>query len=141
MNDRDGVSGLDVLLVEDDAAVAEMYRIKLRAEGHHVTIATDGRVGLRLARERPPELLLLDIRLPGCDGLELLARLRQDEAGAKVPVIVLSNYTDGDMIERGKAMGVLAHLVKSQTTPRSLVGTIDRLLGSPDVPSGGLRRE
>src|SRR5215813_6191223 len=107
MNERNG-TGLDVLLVEDDTAVAEMYRIKLRAEGHHVTIATDGLVGLRLALERPPQLLLLDIRMPGCDGLELLARLRQDAAGAKVPVILLSNYSELEMIERGRAMGVLA---------------------------------
>lgn len=134
MNERNG-TGLDVLLVEDDAAVAEMYRIKLRAEGHHVTIAVDGLVGLRLALERPPELLLLDIRLPGCDGLDLLARLRQDEACANVPVIVLSNYSDLEMIERGRAMGVLAHLVKSQTTPGTLVGTIDEMMSSRRVPS------
>jgi CheY-like chemotaxis protein len=131
MGMSDGTRGidLDILLVEDDLALAEMYRIKLTAEGHRVEIAPDGPSGLRAALERPPQLMLLDIRLPGFDGLELLARLRQDHPrGAGVPVIVLSNYSEADVAERGAALGALAHLVKAQTTPASLAATIQRLL-------------
>jgi CheY-like chemotaxis protein len=117
----------DILLVEDDQALAEMYRIKLSAEGHRVEIAADGPSGLRAALGRP-RLLLLDIRLPGFDGLELLARLREEPGGAELPVIVLSNFDEADTIERGAELGALAHLVKSQTTPASLAETIRSLL-------------
>jgi CheY-like chemotaxis protein len=124
-------AGLHILLVEDDQALAEMYRIKLRADGHRVEIALDGLSGLRAALERPPQLLLLDIRLPGIDGLELLAQLRQDPRGAEVPVIVLSNYGEVEMIERGAALGALAHLIKAQTTPASLAERIKSVLPGP----------
>ena len=128
--------GLDVLLVEDDVHLAEMYRIKLSAEGHRVQIAGDGPSGLRAATERPPQLLLLDIRLPGFDGLELLAQLRRASSGTDVPVIVLSNYGEQDLIDRGLALGALAHLIKSETTPASLVEWIARLLGGAARSTG-----
>lgn len=118
----------DVLLVEDDRVLAEMYQIRLEAAGHNVRIAGNGPTGLQEALERPPQVLLLDIRLPGFDGLELLARLREDARGARLPVIVLSNYCESDMVRQSTRLGALAHLVKSQTTPRSLLETVELLL-------------
>lgn len=129
---RDG-GGLRVLLVEDDQALAVMYRIKLRAEGFQVELAADGPSGLEAAVERTPQLLLLDIRLPGFDGLELLRLLREDGRTAGLPVIVLSNYGDEEMVERGARLGALAHLIKAQTTPASLAQTIRALLSEPTV--------
>jgi DNA-binding response OmpR family regulator len=123
---------LRVLLVEDDPALAAMYRIKLRADGYHVEVAADGPSGLEAVLERTPHLLLLDIRLPGFDGLELLRRLRE-EGHADLPVIVLSNYEDQEMIERGARLGALAHLIKAQTTPASLAERIRSVLPEPAV--------
>jgi len=121
-------AGLDVLLVEDEMALAVMYQIKLSAVGHVVRIASDGPTGLREALERQPDVLLLDIGLPGFDGLELLARLREDARGQRVPVIVLSNYGEPEIIARGAELGALGHLIKSQTTPASLAETICQLI-------------
>jgi CheY-like chemotaxis protein len=129
MPDAPANARLDLLLIEDDPALAEMYRIKLVAEGHRVEIATDGPEGLRAALARPRQLVLLDIRLPGFDGLELLSRLREDAGAGATPVIVLSNYGEPDLIERAEALGALAHLIKSQTTPASLADAIRRLVG------------
>ncbi len=131
---------LDILLVEDDQVLAEMYRIKLSAEGYRVEIAMDGPSGLQAALARPPHVLLLDIGLPGFDGLELLARLRRDPMGAELPVIVLSNFDEADMIARGAELGALAHLVKAQTTPASLAGTIRSLLPRLVVGLTGTQR-
>jgi len=122
---------VDVLLVEDDPVLAAMYRIKLVAEGYQVRLAADGPGGLAAALARPPDVLLLDIRLPGFDGLELLSRLRNTPEGAGVPVLVLSNYGEHEVIERGRELGVLDHLIKAQTTPASLAETIRRHLGEP----------
>lgn len=126
-------SGVDVLLVEDDPALAAMYRIKLLAEGYDVRHAADGPSGLAAALARLPDLLLLDIRLPGFDGLELLSRLRQAQGGTMVPVIVLSNYAEHNVFERGLELGVLEHLIKSRTTPADLVEAIGRHLAEPEA--------
>lgn len=124
---------VDVLLVEDDPALAAMYRIKLLAEGYDVRHAADGPSGLAAALARLPDLLLLDIRLPGFDGLELLSRLRQAQGGTMVPVIVLSNYAEHNVFERGLELGVLEHLIKSRTTPADLVEAIGRHLAEPEA--------
>src|SRR5215472_2939512 len=126
-------AGLDVLLVEDDVAIAEMYRIKLEAEGCHVRVAADGPGGLRQALARPPQFLLLDIRLPGFDGLDLLARLRGDPGGAHVPVIMLTNFAEAEVVRRCVELGVLAHLIKSQTTPAQLFETFRGLLATREA--------
>lgn len=120
-------SGLDILLVEDDSAIAKMYTIGLHAEGHHVEIANDGHTGLRAALGHPPDLLLLDIRLPGIDGFTLLDELRRSPRCADLPVIVLSNFCEDEVIERGVRLGALAHLVKSQTTPGALAAMVSKL--------------
>jgi DNA-binding response OmpR family regulator len=124
--------GIDVLLVEDDPLLAAMYRIKLLAEGYEVRLAADGPSGLAAALAHMPDLLLLDIRLPGFDGFELLSRLRMMPGGAAVPVLVLSNYGEHGVIERGRELGVLNHLIKSQITPASLVATITGHLAEPE---------
>jgi DNA-binding response OmpR family regulator len=120
--------GLDILLVEDEPTLAEMYRIKLVAEGHRVEIAPDALNGLRAIHERPPQLLLLDIRLPGMSGLELLDRIRADAQYSDLPVIILSNFGEPDVIDTGMRLGALSHLIKSQTTPASLAEVIKSVL-------------
>ena len=117
---------LKLLLVEDDENLAEMYRLKLVAEGYEVRVANDGLSGLAAALRRPPDLLLLDLRLPGLGGLDLLDQLRRSPGGANLPVFVLSNYGEVEIIERGRVLGIVEHLIKSQTPPGTLVETIKR---------------
>jgi CheY-like chemotaxis protein len=133
LRERTGRTNLDILLVEDDQALATMYAIKLRAEGFRVEVAGDGPGGLRAALERMPALLLLDVRLPGFDGFELLTKLREEPGGAALPVIVLSNYDEPEMIERSAELGAVAHLVKSRTTPASLAEAIRDMLAGPNL--------
>lgn len=109
-----------VLFIEDDAAVAEMYRLKLELDGYTVTIAPDGEQGLKLAKEGPPDILFLDIRLPKMDGFSVLESLRADEALRHIPVIILSNYGEAELVERGLKLGALDYLIKAETTPSTL---------------------
>ncbi|MBJ7603146.1 MAG: response regulator [Candidatus Dormibacteraeota bacterium] len=115
--------------VEDDPMVAEMYRLKLELDGYRVVMAKDGLEGLRLADERSPDLIFLDIRLPAMDGLEVLERLRQSERTRQVPVVILSNYSETDLRERGVKLGALDYLIKSQTTPSRLSSSVQGWLG------------
>jgi len=109
-----------VLFVEDDPTVAQMYRLKLELDGYQVIMAKDGEEGLRLANEIEPDIVFLDIRLPKVDGFAVLEGLRSHEQTRNVPVVILSNYGEQELVERGLKLGALEYLIKSQTTPANL---------------------
>lgn len=109
-----------VLFVEDDPTVAQMYRLKLELDGYQVIMAKDGEEGLRLANEIEPDIVFLDIRLPKVDGFAVLEGLRSREETRNVPVVILSNYGEQELVERGLKLGALEYLIKSQTTPANL---------------------
>jgi CheY-like chemotaxis protein len=125
--DPDDVS---VLFVEDDASVAQMYRLKLELDGYTVDIAADGLVALEKARALHPDIIFLDIRLPKIDGLSVLEALRGDTATAGIPVVILSNWNEKELVERGVSLGALDHMIKSQTTPARLSQRLKDLLSS-----------
>ena len=109
-----------VLLVEDDASVAQMYRLKLELDGYSVDVAPDGLAALEKARILHPDIIFLDIRLPKLDGLGVLEALREDPAMKRIPVVILSNWNEKELVERGATLGALDHLIKSQTPPAKL---------------------
>ncbi len=109
-----------VLFVEDDALVAQMYRLKLELDGYSVEVAGDGLVALEKARTTHPDIIFLDIRLPKLDGLSVLEELRADPATERIPVVILSNWNEKELVERGVKLGALDHMIKSQTTPARL---------------------
>jgi DNA-binding response OmpR family regulator len=109
-----------VLFIEDDPAVAEMYKLKLELDGYTVTVAKDGEEGLQVATESPPDIIFLDTRLPKMDGFAVLERLRSADRTREVPVIILSNYGERELVDRGLKLGALEYLIKSQTTPANL---------------------
>ena len=109
-----------VLFVEDDALVAQMYRLKLELDGYLVDIAGDGLAALEKARSLQPDIIFLDIRLPRLDGLSVLEQLREDPAMQHTPVVILSNWNEKELVERGIKLGALDHMIKSQTTPARL---------------------
>ena len=135
MNDVNGghLTGSDdddvrVLLVEDDPEVAQMYRLKLELDGYFVEVACDGVQALRMATENPPDILFLDIRLPKMDGLGVLEALRGDVRTQQLPVVILSNYSERELVERGLKLGALEYLIKSQTTPARVSGGVEEWL-------------
>lgn len=79
-----------ILIVEDQADVAQLIEVVLKGEGYTVAIARDGAQGLMLARDWKPDLILMDIMLPGVDGGTLIARLRQEAETAELPIIAMS---------------------------------------------------
>jgi two-component system response regulator RpaA len=113
-----------VLFVEDDPAVAQMYRLKLELDGYAVEVASDGIQAVQMATSSPPDIIFLDIRLPKMDGLGVLEALRNDERTCKVPVVILSNYSERELVDRGLKLGALEYLIKSQTTPARIAGGV-----------------
>jgi DNA-binding response OmpR family regulator len=109
-----------VLLIEDDQTIALMYQLQLVADGYKVELAMDGASGLRQVQEAPPDLILLDIRLPKLPGLDVLRAIALDPRLAGVPVLILSNYGEPAMVREGLQLGARGYLIKSQTTPIQL---------------------
>jgi two-component system, OmpR family, phosphate regulon response regulator PhoB len=114
------VDEVRVLLVEDDAALAQMYRTKLERDGYTVQVAGDGEEALGVLSGELPDLIFLDVRLPRMDGLTFLERLRAAERTKNLPVVIVSNYSEAELVARGLQLGALEYLVKSQTTPGQL---------------------
>jgi signal transduction histidine kinase/DNA-binding response OmpR family regulator len=79
-----------VLVVEDDAALADLLRRNLEKEGWRVTVAEDGRAALSRVSERPPDIILLDLLMPGMDGFQFLAELRQNPVWHSIPTVVVT---------------------------------------------------
>src|SRR5437899_10014140 len=86
-----------ILVVEDDASVAQMYRLKLELDGYTVDVAGDGLAALEKARSTSPDIIFLDIRLPKLDGLGVLEALRGDPSTAQIPVVMLSNWNEREL--------------------------------------------
>lgn len=117
---------MKVLLTEDDPIVAELYRLRLDREGHEVTVASDGQAALDAVRSARPEIVLLDIRMPKLSGVAVLEKIREDPELERVPVVMLTNYSDPAQVQRCRELGIEAYLVKSRTTPRQLSDWITR---------------
>ena len=79
-----------ILIVEDQADVAELIEVVLKGEGYTVAIAPDGAQGLMLARDWNPDLILMDVMLPGVDGGALIARLRDEAGTSDIPIVAMS---------------------------------------------------
>ena len=101
-----------VLVVEDNAANMTLATFLLESAGHAVIGATDAETGLTLAREEQPDIVLMDIQLPGMDGLHATALLKQDEATRRIPVIALTALAMKGDEERIRAAGCDGYIAK-----------------------------
>jgi DNA-binding response OmpR family regulator len=125
---RTGRDRVRVLFVEDDPSVAQMYKLKLELDGYDVEVASDGEKALEYARRDLPDIIFLDIRLPKLDGFGVLEALRKDSRTERLPVVILSNYSERQLIDRGLQLGALDYLIKTQTTPAHLSSGLEKWL-------------
>ena len=84
------MAGEQILVVEDNDKNMKLFRDVLQAKGYRTLEAASGEEGIELAREHAPSLVLMDVQLPGIDGIEALARLREDQRTASIPVLALT---------------------------------------------------
>lgn len=101
-----------VLFVDDDALMGRLVRDFLEQEGFQVTVAPSGKDGLDLARQSPPDLILLDIMMPGMDGFEVCRALRKDVQLHKVPVVMLTAMESAKLNEQAFAAGAEVCMTK-----------------------------
>ena len=109
-----------VAIVEDDQAISQMYRIKFEAEGFDVETAANGKLGLALAEEMRPDIILLDLMMPVMTGEEMLAAMRQTSWGKDIKVIILTNSGEEQAPPELKTLGIRHYIVKAEMTPRQV---------------------
>ncbi len=114
-----------ILVVEDDTALRKVLNDKLSDEGFEVYEAVDGEQGLKLATEKHPSIILLDIFMPIMDGVTMLSKLRSSGAwGKHVLVLVLTNSIDAQTIAKVSGLGATDFLIKSEWSLEALVERI-----------------
>ncbi len=122
-----------ILIVDDHADIRRLIRMTLEFKGHKVLEASNGEEGVRLATEHAPDLILMDVMMPGMDGLTASKHLAHDPRTARIPIIMVSALGRTSDIDAGLETGVRAYLVKP-FSPWELIALVDQLTGATASP-------
>ena len=118
-----------ILIIEDDNFLQGLASRKLQSEGYTVLAVPDSVGAFKILESAIPDLILLDLLLPGVDGYEILRQVRQNEKTKNIPVIVFSNLSDEKDIIKAKDLGIHEFMVKANFTLDELTKKIKTLLG------------
>ena len=119
-----------IAIIEDDAAISQMYRIKFEMEGYEVETADNGKLGLALAEHMKPDIILLDLMMPEMTGDEMLQQLRATDWGKDIKVIILTNKGEQEAPEILKTLNVRRFIVKAEMTPRQVADMVKNELAA-----------
>ncbi len=117
-----------ILIIEDDKFLRELIAQKLTKESYEVFEAIDGEEGIKKIKTEKPDLVLLDLILPGIDGFEVLSQMKKDPSLSQLPVIILSNLGQKEDIEKGINLGANDYLIKAHFTPNEIIEKIKTVL-------------
>jgi DNA-binding response OmpR family regulator len=118
-----------VLIVEDDAFMSEALEDKFSSADYEVFLANNGEEGLKMALEKKPSMIILDLVMPKMGGMEMLEKLRDDSWGKNVSVIILTNISEKDQLSKALDIGVDEFLIKTKTKIADVVKKADVILG------------
>lgn len=117
-----------IAIVEDDAAIAQMYRMKFESEGYDVGVAENGVIGLELIKEYNPDIILLDLMMPEMNGDEMLTKMRSEDWGKDTPVLILTNLGKEEAPIELKKLNVHSYIVKAEMTPKQVAEKVKEVL-------------
>ncbi len=117
-----------VLIIEDDPFISDVYVLKLESEGYSVDTANDGVVGLEKIQKKKYDIVLLDILMPNLDGFKVLERIKMVPTLNKVPVVILTNLSQKNDIQKGLNLGAVDYIVKTKFTPSEVIRTVNKIL-------------
>jgi DNA-binding response OmpR family regulator len=119
----------NILLVEDDSFLIDIYTTKLKESGFSVDVASEGDEAVRKAKEEKFDLVLLDIVLPKVDGWDILKQIKAESKLKDLKVIIISNLSQKEEVEKGMNLGASKYLIKAHFTPSEVVKEIKEVLG------------
>ena len=120
-----------IAIIEDDATISQMYRMKFEADGFDVRLAANGQIGIEVVEKFQPDIILLDIQMPEMDGAEALRRIRSHAWGKTIPVIVLTNLGEEEAPREMRSLGIQGYIVKANLTPRQVVAQVKAITAKP----------
>jgi DNA-binding response OmpR family regulator len=112
------------MIVEDDSFVMDIYKTKLTQEGFTVVEAENGMEAIKKLKTAKPDLMLLDIIMPYMDGLEVLKKIKENDETKNIPVILLTNLSQKEEVDKGMQLGAKDYLIKSHFTPSEVLEKI-----------------
>ncbi len=127
-NEQKNPNGSRIVWIEDDNFLGSLISKKLSSEGYEVAYVNTGEDAMAKIKEQKPALVLADIMLPGIDGFEVLKQIKEDDNLKDVPVILFSNLSQEEDINKGLELGAESFLVKSNVVPDQIVSKIKELL-------------
>lgn len=117
-----------IVIIEDDQVISQMYRMKFESDGFEVHVANSGAEGIDLVKQTQPNLILLDMQMPGMSGDEALSEIRKHDWGKMIPVIVLTNLGEEEAPKHLRSLGIESYIVKADLTPRQVVDRVKTAL-------------
>lgn len=119
---------IKIFMAEDDKFIARAYNDGLTRAGFSVTMASDGDEAIHKIRETKPDIILLDLIMPGKNGFEVLEEIKKDEDMKDIPVIILSNLGQETDVKKGKELGAVDYLIKSDFSIPEVVKKINEYI-------------
>ncbi len=120
-----------ILLFEDDAIQIELIKKHLEPEGHIVVVAKKGKEGIELAREDRPDLILMDMIMPGMHGLEAAIKLKEDPQTSEIPIVALTFVGSPKFVQECYRAGIVGY-IKKPYNPKILLENVERIVGKPE---------
>lgn len=118
---------MKVLLIDDDEAIRTVFSTALQQAGFTTIEAADGKTGLEKAKSESPNLILLDQIMPDMTGNEVLKALKADATTKEIPVVLLSNFGQNELVEEALQSGALDYILKYQVESKDLIAKINSL--------------
>lgn len=117
-----------IAIIEDDAVINQMYRMKFEADGFDVQVADNGKSGVGMVESFGPDIILLDLQMPEMTGDEALKKIRSQPWGLKIPVIILTNTGIEESPASLKELKIHSYIVKAELTPSQVVARVKEAL-------------
>jgi len=125
---RNDGTGASVLIIEDDVFLVELLERKFEIEHFKTYRAVDAKQARAIINSEPIDVILLDVVLPGMDGFTFLREIRANEKWNKIPVIIISNLSQAEEIQKGKDAGATDYIIKAHATPGDIVTKVKGIL-------------
>jgi two-component system chemotaxis response regulator CheY len=123
-----------ILIVDDEADCRRPLAALLKHEGYEITEARDGLEGLQRLNEKRHDLILLDMIMPGCDGITMLQAVRRRPEFAQLPVLLVTGYHEPELLTKARQIGVQEYIFKGDTPFSKMLELIKRHLGERYTP-------
>lgn len=117
-----------IAIIEDDAVINQMYRMKFEAAGFDVATASDGEAGVAMTEKTKPDIILLDLQMPRMDGATALKHIRATKIGETIPVLILTNLGEEEAPKELKKLNIHSYIVKAELTPSQVVARVKQAL-------------